>query len=134
MNRLSGRTITALTIFGALPLALLSAVAQDGRRTKLAASDFPDPPIADKRISVHTLIREDVFAGFLAGDKKHLARGEKTIDALLVSRPEEKANLQAWKAGVILYHAVEALDAHKDVEFVSKYKEATEMFDEAAKA
>ena len=34
----------------------------------------PEPPLADTRLTVHTLVREDIFAGFLQNDLTRLAR------------------------------------------------------------
>jgi len=34
----------------------------------VAAAQSIEPPLADTRISVNTLVREDIFAGFLADD------------------------------------------------------------------
>ena len=33
-----------------------------------AFGQVPEPPIADTRLTVHTLVREDIFAGFLQSD------------------------------------------------------------------
>jgi hypothetical protein len=30
------------------------------------AAQSPEPPLAETRLTVHTLLREDVFAGYLA--------------------------------------------------------------------
>src|SRR5260221_7955465 len=68
-------------------------------------TDAPTPQLTDTRLTVHTLLREDVFAGFLENDLKRLARGEKNIDLLMEQRPDQKGNLFAWKGGVALFHA-----------------------------
>ena len=50
-----------------LAAALVSAV----------LAQAPAPPLADTRLSIHTLVREDIFAGFLNDDMERLTRGEK---------------------------------------------------------
>ena len=70
-----------------------------------AFGDSPDPPLADKRLPVSTLVREDVFSGWRANDLERYARAEKNIDLLLEQRPGEKAELLAWKGGTKLYRA-----------------------------
>jgi hypothetical protein len=82
---------------------------------------------------VHTLVREDIFAGFLAGDMERFARGEKNVDLLLEKRPTEKSSLLAWKGGAMLYRAILALEAKRNDEFEKKYGEALALFDQAKK-
>ncbi|HEU4386986.1 MAG TPA: hypothetical protein VFV34_04250, partial [Blastocatellia bacterium] len=94
----------------------------------------PEPPISDKRLPVNTLVREDIFAGFLADDMKQFARGEKNIDILLEQRPEEKATLLAWKGGAAYYRAVRAYENKQKAEFDKHYKQALDLFAEAVKA
>ena len=45
--------------------------------------DSPEPPILNKRIPISTLVREDVFAGWMENDMERFARAEKNIDLLL---------------------------------------------------
>lgn len=90
-----------------------------------------DIPIDDTRLTIHTLVREDVFAGFLENDLERLSRGEKNIDALLAKRPNAKAELLAWKAGATLYRSTLALEKNQRAEFEQKYKQALALFDEA---
>ena len=66
----------------------------------------PEPPIADTRLTVHTLVREDIFAGFLQNDLVRLARAEKNIELLLASRPDARPGLLAWQGGTALTRAV----------------------------
>src|SRR5437868_9801064 len=89
----------------------------------LAAAPAPEPPLADSRLTVHTLLREDIFAGFLANDMNRFARGEKNIEALSEQRPLQKANLLAWKGGATLYRAVRAYEARRNKEFQRKYQQ-----------
>jgi hypothetical protein len=90
-------------------------------------------PLSDTRLSVHTLLREDIFAGVLEGDMRRLARGEKSIEILLRERPAEKPALLVWKAGTILYRGLLALEANRRAEFDEKYAQAIELLAEAKK-
>ena len=92
-----------------------------------------EPPISDTRLTVHTLVREDIFAGFLDNNMDRFARGERNIDLLLEQRPSEKANLMAWRAGAALYRAVAAHEAGKSDEFTRQFQRARDEFAEAAK-
>ena len=49
----------------------------------------PVPPITDTRLTVHTLLREDIFAGFLQDDQVRLARAEQNIESMLAIHPRE---------------------------------------------
>ena len=67
----------------------------------------PEPPIADTRLTVHTLVREDIFAGFLQNDLARLARAEKNLETLLASRPGERPGVLAWQGGAALTRAAD---------------------------
>ncbi len=97
----------------------------------LALAQSTAPPLTDMRLSVHTLLREDIFAGYQQNDLARLTRGEKNIELLLQQRPKSKADLLAWKAGAALYRAVLANDKKDRAEFDRKYKEAQSLFAEA---
>ena len=99
----------------------------------VAAAQAPDPPLSDARLTVHTLVREDIFAGFLDNDLNRLSRGERNIDVLLKERPAEKANLMAWRGGTALYRAVIAHESGKPAEFTRQYQQARDDFAEAAR-
>jgi len=86
-------------------------------------------PTYDPRLTVHTIVREDVFAGFMTGDLERMARGEKTVDLLLVERPAEKAPLLAWKGSIALARAANA--AKRTAEFESEYKKSQDFFAQA---
>ena len=98
-----------------------------------AAAQSADPPIADTRLTVHTLLREDVFAGFLDNDMERVARAEQNIELLLKERPGERANLLAWKGGAALQRAVRAHEAGKPDEFARYFRDARDAFAAAAK-
>jgi tetratricopeptide (TPR) repeat protein len=99
----------------------------------VTAAQGPEPPLADTRLTVHTLVREDVFAGFLQNDLGRLARAEKNIELLLASRPAERANLLAWQGSTALTRAVLATEARQTEEFQRQYRRAIELFAEAAR-
>lgn len=97
----------------------------------LAAACLPAEGF-DPRLPVSTLVREDLFAGFLTKDMTRLAAGEKTLEALLRERPQAKPSILAWQAGVALHRAVWAHEAKQTQEFDGHYKRALSLFAEAA--
>jgi tetratricopeptide (TPR) repeat protein len=100
----------------------------------VAMAQSPEPPLSDTRLSVHTLVREDIFAGFLSDDMERFVRGEKNIQTLLEKRPAGKSDLLAWKASATLYRAVRAHEANRGDEFQQKYREALDLFSQARQA
>ncbi|MEX2115193.1 MAG: hypothetical protein WD845_18510 [Pirellulales bacterium] len=90
-----------------------------------------DPPLDNKRLTVHTLLREDIFAGWRANDMERFARGEKNIELLLEQRPASKAELLSWQGGTVLFRAVLAHEAGNDEQFQRLYTSALEIFAEA---
>jgi tetratricopeptide (TPR) repeat protein len=101
--------------------------------TVLAAAQSPAPPLSDSRLSVNTLVREDIFAGFMDDDMERFARGEMNIDLLLKRRPGEKPVLLAWKAGATLYRAVRAFETERPDQFRQQFQDALNLFSEAKK-
>ena len=92
----------------------------------------PEPPIADTRFTVHTLVREDIFAGFLNDDLERLARGEKNAAQLAESRGTAgKSHALAWQAGATLYRAVVAFENKKADEFQKLFNRSQELFAQA---
>jgi hypothetical protein len=100
--------------------------------TTTVAARPPEPPLADARLTVHTLVREDLFAGFLDNDMDRFGRAERNIELLLAQRPEQRANLLAWKAGAVLYRALRAHESKQLEEFERRLREALDTFAEAA--
>src|SRR5215208_6227205 len=98
-----------------------------------AASQSPEIPIGDTRLTVHTLLREDIFAGFLDNNMERVARAEQNLELLLQQRPAERANLLAWRGGIEMQHAVRAHEGGKPEEFKKHFQTAKESFAEAAK-
>ena len=99
----------------------------------VAAAQSAQPPLSDSRFTVHTLLREDIFAGFLFDDMERFSRGEKNIELLLEQRPDQIANLLSWKGGAALYSAVRAHESNQPDEFQRYYRKALDNFAEAAK-
>jgi len=98
-----------------------------------ANAQSPEPPLSDMRLTVHTLVREDIFAGFMANDMVRFARGEKNIDQLLKDRPDQRANLLAWRGSATTYRAVLAHESGNNGEFLKQLEAARAAFAEAAK-
>jgi len=98
-----------------------------------AFAQSPQPPLSDTRLSVNTLLREDLFSGFLADDMEHFARGEKNIKLLLEQRPDAKPTLLAWSGLANMYRAVRAHEGNRPEEFQRYYKQALDVFSEANK-
>jgi hypothetical protein len=96
-----------------------------------ALAETPDPPLDNPRIAVHTLVREDIFAGWRSKNMERFERGERNIDLLLESRPRFRADLLAWKGGAKLYRAVLALEAGDEEQFKQLFAEAQTHFAEA---
>ena len=94
----------------------------------------PKGPTYDPRLPVHTIVREDVFAGFMTGDLERMARGEKAVDVLLSERPAAKAPLLAWKAAIAMYRAVMAHAAGRTGEFGREYNKAQDLYAGAMQA
>jgi hypothetical protein len=101
--------------------------------TSTVPAQAPEPPLADTRLTVHTLLREDIFAGFLQNDLARLARAEKNIDLLLASRPDERASILAWQGGTQLTRAAQANEAKQPDQFRQHYRRALDSFAEARK-
>jgi hypothetical protein len=99
----------------------------------VAAAQSPQSPLSDSRFTVHTLVREDIFAGWMSDDMGRFERGEKNIQLLLEQRPGQKGNLLSWKGGALLYRAVLAHEGNRADEFNRLYQQALDAFSEAAK-
>jgi hypothetical protein len=98
-----------------------------------AFAQSPQSPLSDSRISVNTLLREDIFAGFLADDMERFSRGEKNIQLLLEQRPDERALTLAWSALANIYRAVRANEANKPDEFQKYYRQGLDLFVQSEK-
>lgn len=99
----------------------------------VAAAQSPQSSLSDSRLTVHTLVREDIFAGWMSDDMVRFERGEKNIQLLLEQRPGQKGNLLSWKGGALLYRAVLAHEGNRADEFKRFYQQALDAFSEAGK-
>jgi hypothetical protein len=96
-----------------------------------AVAQAPEPPLDDTRLTVHTLVREDVFAGFLRNDAPRLARAEKNLELLLASRPADRPNLLAWQGSTALTRAVMAHESKQADLSRQQYARAQQLFADA---
>jgi hypothetical protein len=92
----------------------------------------PEPPLSDTRLTVHTLVREDIFAGFMANDMTRFSRGEANVEQLLKSRLDQRGNLLAWRGLALMHRAMLAHDAGNNDEFLKQLQAARAAFAEAA--
>ena len=88
----------------------------------------PEPPIANTRLTVNTLVREDIFAGFLRNDLVRLARAEKNLELLLASRPVDRPALLAWQGSAALTRAALANEANQPEQFRQHYGRALDFW------
>lgn len=126
-----------VVLAAAVSAAVLAALVAtwSGRSSPPSSAGPPpgaqEPPLPDPRLSVNTLIREDIFAGFMGDDMERFSRGERTIQGLLEQRHGERPTLLAWKGGAALYRAVRALENDRAEEFRDEYRRAQNSFSEA---
>lgn len=111
---------------------VLIVVAAVGTAASVSAQ-APEPPLSDTRLTVHTLLREDIFAGFLQNDLVRLARAERNVDLLLASRPADRAPLVAWQGSIALTRAAQAHEAGQADQFRQHYRRGMDLFTEAMK-
>jgi hypothetical protein len=97
----------------------------------VAVAQAPEPPLDDTRLTVHTLLREDFFAGLLQGNEERVARSERNIQRLMEKRPNDKASLLAWQSATILYRAVQAWEKKRVDQFESLYKKSQDLMAQA---
>lgn len=92
----------------------------------------PAGAVDERRLAVSTLIREDLFAGFLANDMRRFELGEKKLETLLQERPKAKAELLAWQGATLLYRAVLHFEKSQASEGDKLLAKATALFEEAS--
>jgi hypothetical protein len=101
-----------------------------------AAAQSLKAPTFNPEIPSSTIIREDLFAGFLGGDRdgnERLLRGEKNLEILLAERPQDRPGLTAWKGGIAFKRAIDAVQAKRTDEFEREYRKALAFYAEAAR-
>lgn len=99
----------------------------------LAQAPSASVPVHDPRISVHTLVREDIFAGFLGNDRARLENGERILSQLLIERPAAKASILAWQGWAALTRAAHAYEQNDQKQFTAQYQRATDFLAEAGR-
>jgi hypothetical protein len=99
----------------------------------VAAAQSADPLLLDTRLTVHTLVWEDIFAGFRNNNLDRLSKADQNIEILFKERPDQRVNVLAWKVGATMYRAVRAHESGQAEEFGRRYAEALDGFAAAAK-
>lgn len=99
----------------------------------LGWADSPELPLNDRRLSVSSLVREDVFSGWRTGNMDRFARAERNLDKLLESRPDARADVLVWQGATKLYRAILAFEAD-DTEGFEKYYQQFMKLNQAALA
>lgn len=69
-------------------------------------------------MSVHTWVREDIFAGFMANDIERFDRGVAKVDEILQATPANPAAL-AWRGSADIYRATRARVAGNTAQYRS---------------
>lgn len=87
----------------------------------------------DPRLTIHTLVREDIFAGFLANDLERLAKGEAKAQELLAARPAQKQQAQLWLAGATIFRAALAREKGDLEKYRELYKQGMAFAEEGWK-
>ena len=87
----------------------------------------------DPRLTVHTIVREDIFAGYMVKDMVRLARGEAMLEQLDKERPEQRQHVRAWQGGAATFRAVLAYERGDRAEGGRLYSAGQSRFDEALK-
>ena len=73
----------------------------------LASADSLDKP---EKLTIHTWVREDIFAGWIARDANALARGAAKLERFLAANPTNE-NALAWKYLIEIYDMRRAQEA-----------------------
>ena len=102
-----------------------------GGLTGVSLGADPTDHLNDSQLTIHTLVREDIFAGWRADDMKRYERGERNIQKLLELRPDARAELLGWKGGAELFRAVLAHESENEQEFQQHLQASKAAFAEA---
>jgi hypothetical protein len=82
------------------------------------------------QLGVSTLVREDLFAGFLGGDMETFEKGVKTLERLEKEHPD-KPGVLAWQASVELFRALRAHEAKLPQAFRANYDKGIAICEQA---
>ncbi len=84
------------------------------------------------KLRVDTLVREDLFAGYLFNDMERFESGVKKLEQMLRENPENASAL-GWRASSELFRAVKAREEGKEPEFRNSYLKSLETLEKALK-
>ncbi len=87
----------------------------------------------DPRLTVHTIVRENIFAGYMVKDMIRLAKGEAMLEQLDKERPDQRQHVRAWQGGAATFRAVLAYENGDRATGDRLYSIAQSRFDEALK-
>lgn len=93
----------------------------------------PRRPSFDPRLPAQTILREDLFAGFMTNDQQRFLRGEDNLQMLLAARPAERPVLMAWKGAIAFKLALDAQQARRPADFEREYRKALDLYAAARK-
>jgi len=88
---------------------------------------------ADPRLPVPTLVREDLFAGFMADDMVRFEKGVAMLEQLDRERPAERGSVRALQGAAAMYRAAVAYDKNDKAEGHRQYLLALERYEQALK-
>jgi hypothetical protein len=78
-------------------------------------------------ISVHTWVREEIFAGYMAGDMTRFEKGMDKVRGILEAEPDNAVAL-AWNGGGHVLRAVKAREAADMAGYRSLFRTAQAQF------
>ena len=84
----------------------------------------------DPRLPVSTLVREDIFAGLMAGDMVRFERGAANVDRILNERPDQRGSALVWKAGATLFRSILARERGDHTAYKQFFRAANEYYAE----
>lgn len=86
-----------------------------------------------ENLTIHTWVREDIFAGWMAKDPESLARGERKLDHFLASNPNHSSAL-AWKFLATHYYMRDAMAKGNHAEYGKRLSESKQLREKAIAA
>jgi hypothetical protein len=86
--------------------------------------------VQQSRLSVHTQVREDIFAGYMADDMDRFAIGAKKLEAMLAENADNVHAL-SWAGSTELFRAIKAHESGKQADFRALYAGAKNKMERA---
>jgi hypothetical protein len=108
------------------PMIRIMFVALLGAACLPAADDLAKPD----KMTIHTWVREDIFAGWMAYDGARLENGLRKVERYLQDRPND-ANALAWKYLALTYRMREARKKGDDEAYRRHLAEAKDVHKQA---